>query len=262
MRKLKVLFISLASLALLFNACKSNSTSNSPSNGPGNSYFPNSNGTSYKYSVTKTDSAKNTTSGTRSTTYSGTTTLNGVVYQNEIDTLSFSGLSFVTNSLFVKTGDTVYFAIDTSGLSQVIPDSLRQYITISSGIKAFQFPFVQNTSWQVFNLGLNISGFAVNLVSVSGTYIGTEQVPLNLTSGATNMSAAKIQYTLTLKIPTANPLVFNTKTYTAFAWMANNVGMIQMEGNGAILDAFTGAGINFADTTSNITQSLISYNIK
>lgn len=264
MRKINVLLLSLISLAFLFNACKSNSTSSNPASGPGSSYFPNGNGSSYKYSVTKTDSSGNQQSGTRSSTYSGTTTFNGTVYQNEIDTLDFGGVSAVTNSLFIKSGDSVMFAVDTSGLSEAIPAQYFQYITLSTALKVFQFPFEANKSWQVFNVGLNLSGLSLQIVSVTGTYLDMEQVPLTLNTGSTTMNAAKIRYDFVLKMPTNpnNPLELTTTTYSAFAWIADNVGMIKMQGNGAILDAFTGGGINFADTTSVITQSLISYSVK
>ncbi len=264
MKKISILVLSVLSLAFLFNACKSNSTSsNTPATGPGSSYFPNSDGSSYKYSVTKTDSA-GTLSGTRSTSYQGTTTFNGAVYQNEIDTLSFAGFSEVTNSLFIKSGDSVMFAVDTSGLSSAVPSQYLQYINLSTALKVFQFPFQENQSWQVFGMGLSIGGASLQLVNVTGTYIGMDQVPLTLSTGSTTMSAAKIRYDFVLKVPNNpnNPLQFTTTTYSAFAWMADKIGMIKMQGNGAILDAFTGGGINFADTTSVITQSLVSYNIK
>ena len=264
MRKINVLLLSLISLAFLFNACKSNSTSPSnPTGGPGSSYFPNGDGTSYKYSVTKTDSANNTTSGTRSSTYNGTTTFNGVVYQNEIDTISVGSFAFVTTNMFVKSNSSVNFAIDTSGLSASIPSQYLQYVKLSSSITAFQFPMQQGSAWNAFNMTLSLSGLTDTLVNVTGTYIGMEQVPLSLSTGSKTMNAAKIQYIFKLQIPNpSNPFQFDTRSYSAFAWMADNVGMIKMEGNGAILDAFTGGGINFADTTSTITQSLISYNIK
>ena len=261
MRKLILLSVCLISLAFLINACKSNSTS-TPATGPGSSYFPNGNGTSYKYSFIETDSANNQTSGIRSTTYSGTKTFNWVVYQNEIDTVSFGDFSSVSNSLFVKSGDSVNFAIDTSGLSSSFPDSLLQYIKMSTSIKAFQFPLQENKSWQVFSITISVSGVVISIVNVTGTYIGMDQVPLNLTTGATTMSAAKIQYVLTLSFPNiSNPLAPpTTQNYSAVAWLADNVGMIKMQGDGVILDAFTGGGTNFAGST--VTQSLISYTIK
>lgn len=261
MKKLILSSICLLSIAFLINGCKSNLTSK-PVTGPGDNYFPGGNGTTYKYSFTETDSADNQTTGTRSTTYSGGTTINGVAYQDEIDTVLLGAYSSVSNSLFVKSADSVNFAIDTSGFSSSFPDTLFQYIEMSNSIKVFQFPLQENKSWQVFNLSLKLSGMTLSIANVTGTYTGMDQVALNLNTGATTMSAAKIQYVFTLSIPNINnPLAPpTTQSYSAVVWLADNVGLIKMQGDGFILDALTGGKTNF--TGSTITQSLISYSIK
>jgi len=259
--------LSLLIIALLFNACKNNPTASTPNNGTGSSYFPNGDGTNYKYSIVQTDSAKNQTSGTRSATYSGTTIRGSITYQNEIDTIQFSLFSAVTRSLFVKNynnNNAVMISIDTTGFSDLVPDTLRQYISMDQNITIFQFPFQSGSTWPVFNMSLKLGVLSINLVSVTANYIGTEQVALNLTSGNVTQTAARIQYTLKLTIPNPNNIFAAplTSTYLATAWVADNIGIIKVQGNSTLLDAFTGLGINFADTTSTITQSLISYNIK
>ncbi len=261
-RSISFVLILLVS-AILFNACKSNSTSPQPPASSGN-YFPNGDGTNYKYSVTKTDSTGNTASGTRSTTFLGTTVLAGVTYQNEIDTISFGNFSASSTSLFLKTASGVEFAIDTAGLSETIPDSMKQYIQLDAALKVFQFPFQDGQSWPVFNMSLKFGAISFNLVSVTAYYQGMEPVTLNLTSGTVTDNAAKVKYVLTLTVPDlTNPLATpKTYTYTAFAWLVNNIGVVQMQGNGTIMDAFTGGGIHFSDTTATVMQSLVSYNIK
>ena len=78
-----------------------------------------------------------------------------------------------------------------------------------------------------------------------------EQVSLSLSSGTVTQTA-QVQYTIKLNIPNAsNPLAGTvSSTYTAYAWFANNIGIVQIQGNATLLDAFTGNGINFADPTS------------
>jgi hypothetical protein len=87
---------------------------------------------------------------------------------------------------------------------------------------------------------------------------------LGLATGTVTLSAAKIQYTLNLQIPNPNSIKAtpSKSTFTANAWFADKIGIVKIDGNAAILDTFTGNGINFADTTSTVTQSLIGYNIK
>ncbi len=264
MKRKMLVIVSLFLFAFLFNACKSNSTSPQTTNSPGSSYFPNSDGTYYKYSVVRTDSNGTQQSGTRSATYNGTTTYGSTTYQNEIDTITFGSFTTTSTSLFLKNNNGVYFAIDTSGLSQTIPDSLLQYIQIDAQLTAFQFPFQDGGSWPVFNLSLKLGAITFNLVKVVAYYKGIEQIPLNLTTGTVTKSAAKVQYILTLSIPNlSNPFApATTSNFTAYAWLVDNIGVVQMQGNGTILDAFSGGGINFSDTTSTVSQSLISYNVK
>jgi len=87
---------------------------------------------------------------------------------------------------------------------------------------------------------------------------------LSLTSGTVIDSAAKIQYNIKLNIPNANnPLAAPAaSSYTAYAWLVNNIGVVQIQGNAFLLNAFAGNGINLADTSGTITQSIVSYNIK
>ncbi len=264
MKKNIILIVLLISTALLFDECKNNSTG--PQNSPNSSdnYFPNTDGTYYKYSVVRTDSSGTQTSGTRSATYSGTTKMGSVTYQNEIDTISIGIFSAISTSLFLKNSSGVYFAIDTTGLSQTIPDSLKQYIQMDATINIFQFPFTDGQTWPVFNMSLKFGSISFNLVKVVAYYKGIEPLTLNLTSGTVTQNAAKIQYNLILSIPNlSNPFAPpTTSSYTAYAWVVNNIGVAQVQGTGTILDAFTGGGINFADTTSIVSQSLISYSIK
>jgi hypothetical protein len=269
MKKYFVLIISLISIAFLFNACKSNSTSPTDNSTPasGTNYYPNGNGTAYKYSAVKTDSANNKISGSRSVTYSGTTVIGSVTYQNEIDSTFIAGFSTSSVSLFLKNDNGVSIILDTTGFHTLIPAAFQvyaQYISIDQSIVLFQSSFQNGNPWTVYDVALKYNGLSFDLVKVTATYKGMEQVPLNLTTGTVNQSAAKIQYNLTITSPDPTNLFATptTTVYTAYIWFANNIGIVQVQGNASILDTFTGNGINFADTTGVITESLTSYSIK
>lgn len=266
MRKYFFIAIGLIATVFYFNACKSNSISPSDnsSTSSGASYYPNGDGTSYKYSVVRTDSAGNQITGSRTVLYAGTSVSGTVTYQNELDTITFGVLASITHSLFVKDNNGVSLVLDTTGFYKVIPAAYQPYISISQNIKVFQSSFQNGTPWTVFDIALKYNALSMDLVSVVASYKGMEQIPLSLTSGAVNQSAAKIQYTITIKTPDPNnPLATpTTSTYTAYTWYADKIGVIQVQGNATLLSAFTGSGINFADTTSTITQSLVSYSIK
>ncbi len=257
--KNKIVMVILLSLAFMFNACKKNTTE-PPAGIVSGNFFPNGNGTTYKYNVQKTDSTGNSYSGTRTATYNGTTTIGSTVYQNEIDTISVLGLTSTSVTLFTRSDTSVIIALDTTGFSTAIPSQYLDYITLNPRINALHFPFQDGGSWSVFKVALTIPGLSLNVVTVTANYLGLEDISLPLSSGTVTKSAAKIQYQLHI---ITNPLAPTSgSTFTADAWLVDNIGIVKWQGNGAILDTFTGAGVNFADTTSTMTQTLVSYNIK
>ncbi|MDR3625767.1 MAG: hypothetical protein P4L45_02990 [Ignavibacteriaceae bacterium] len=267
MKRNFVLAIGFISILFSLNACKNNSTNPGDSNtntGSPTTYFPNNDGTSYKYSVVKTDSAQYQTSVTRTAYYSGTTVSGSITYQKEIDSVGSLGLANVSTSLFVKDNNGVYFHVDTTGLYKVIPAAYKDYISIDQSIEILKTSFQDGNSWAAFSLGLKYSTLSLTIAKVDAVFKGIEQVTLGLTTGTVTLSAAKIQYTLTLSIPDPNNLFAtpSKSTFTANAWFADKIGIVKIDGNATILDTFTGNGINFADTTSTATQSLIKYNIK
>jgi hypothetical protein len=269
MKKYFFLFTIVIAIVLSLNACKSNSTSPSD-NGTatsGASYFPNTDGTSYSFTAVKTDSANNKASFNRNVIYSGTTVVGTVTYQNEVDTVTVSGVSYVRRSLFLKDNNGVTVVLDTTGFYKIIPASFQayaQYISVGQSIKIFQSSFQDGTPWSVFDIALKYNSLSLNLVDVTATYKGMEQVSLALSTGTVSQTAAKILYTLTIKIPDPTNILATpaTSTYTAYAWFANNIGIIQIQGNATLINAFTGSGISFSDTTSAVSQSLIKYKIK
>ncbi len=259
MKSKAVVLTFLILISVMFNACNKNTTEPNSSGVTGN-FFPNNDGTTYKYSVQKTDSTGTTTSGTRTTTYSGTTTFGGVVYQNEVDSLNIMGVTSSFINLFKKSDTEVNFAIDTTGFAASIPAAYLPYISLDASLKMFQFPFQDGGNWPVFNVYLKLQGISINVLSITASYLGMEPVTLNLNTGTATKSAAKIQYQFKLISNPLNPLA--ASTYTANVWMVDNIGIVKWQGNGTILNAFTGGGINFADTTSTVSQSLISYTVK
>lgn len=243
-------------LALLINACNKDSSTAPPvQNDQG--YFPNTDGTNYTYSVDKTDSAGTQNTGSRTTEYSGTGVKNGITYQVQIDSLNISAISSISLSYFRRTNDTLFYFVDTTGLSASIPDSLKDFVSVDQEMKVLSFPVTENKSWLVFKLSIRYLIFNLPVLTVNASYDGTESVTLHLTSGDVTKNAVKIKYTLTVSVPEV-PSV----SYDAYAWLVDGIGIVKWQGNGTILNAFTGGGIDLSDTTSVITQSLIAYDVK
>lgn len=256
MKKIIAGFVVIIMIALLLNACNKDNSTNPPApNDTG--YFPNGDGSAYAYSIEKTDSSGSRTAGTRNTEYSGTSVKNGNTYQVQIDSINIAGAADISLSYFRKTNDALYYFLDTAGLATSIPDSLRSYIVLDNEMKVLSFPVTENKSWTVFKLSV-VYLFNIPVLTVDGSYDGTESVTLNLNSGVVSEDAVKLKYTMSLTVPNT----LSASTYTAYAWLVDGIGIVKWQGNGTILNAFTGGGVNLADTTSVITQSLISYNVK
>ncbi len=268
-----VLLLSVVGLIFLA-ACSKNDTTTGTDNGSNSdttNYFPATNGNYYKYSLDRTDSTGTQSTGTRSATYNGTKTITGTEYQVKVDSTFISGFTTTSETYIRKSApdkDThiygVYVYLDTSGISNLIPDSLLQYVKISDEMTLYSFPLAQVTNWSVLSVKFIFGPVTVPLVDVEATYEGTENVNLNLMSGAKTMSAAKIKYDLTLTIPDANN-IFGTPTtqvYTAHAWLVNNIGPVKWDGNASLLNAIVGGDIVLADTSGTMSQSLIDYKLK
>ena len=258
----KIILLSLAAaLSFGYLGCKKSESEGPTSPGTTENYFPNSEGTNYKYSYSRTDSSGQV-NGTRTTYYKGSITIKGTSYKVQIDSLVISSSPQVDSSYFRTTSAGTYFFIDTTGFAASITDSslilLIPYVTIDNELLAYSFPLQAGKSWPVFKITLT-SPIVATIVDVSALVVGTESIALNLPSGLTNKDAVKIKFTLTLRL---NPLSAVVQTYTAFVWLVQDIGPAKWEGCGTLVNVFTGLGIDFADTTTVVSQSLIDYNIK
>ncbi len=255
-----ILYAGVILFVALISSCKKSSNPTAPVTLNKN-FYPNGDGSYYKYNVTSTDSAGNNVSGTRSSTYNGTAVLSGQTFQQQVDTLTFSGISSTSLSYFSKDNSGVYFYLDTAGLAQIIPDTLLPYIQLSPKLTLFEFPFQDGKNWSVFKMNLNYGVLNLTLVDVQAYFQGLEAVTIG--NNQTIQDAAKVHFVFKLTFPDpSNPFQTVSQTYTANAWLGENIGIIKWQGSGVILNAFGGSGISFADTSSTITQTLVSYKVK
>src|SRR3989339_1447026 len=216
----KIILLSLAAaLSFGYLGCKKSESEGPTSPGTIENYFPNSEGTNYKYSYSRTDSSGQV-NGTRTTYYKGSITIKGTSYKVQIDSLVISSSPQVDSSYFRTTSAGTYFFIDTTGFAASITDPslipLIPYVTIDNELLAYSVPLQAGKSWPVFKINLT-SPLFVTVVDVSALAVGKETVTLNLQSGQTNKEAMKIKFTLTLHLNPLSPLV---QTYTAFVWLA------------------------------------------
>ena len=224
--------------------------------------YPKNDGPNYKYSYLRIDSTGQH-NGIRSTYYKGSATISGTPYKIQIDSLNLNASLQVDTSYFRTTNAGVYYFIDTTGFAASITDPslipLIPFVTIDKELLAYSFPLQAGKSWTVFKINLTSPIFAT-VVDVSALAVGDTTIVLNLQNGQTSKEALKIRFTLTLSLNPFSPQM--ARVFIADVWLIPNIGPAKWEGSGTLVNVFTGLGIDFADTTTVVGQSLIDYSIK
>ncbi len=154
---LKKIFASIFMIAFLFAiaSCGKDDKITDGGTDPSN-YYPSASGNYYKYSIDRTDSTGTHSTGTSSSTFNGTKTFLGTEYQIKIDSINIANVVTANESYVRTTQAGVYAYFDTSGVSEFIPDTLLQYITISNEMTLYSFPFTAGKApWSVFKMSLS-----------------------------------------------------------------------------------------------------------
>ena len=234
--------------AFLLNSCdKGGSTGSGGGNEEKSNYFPNNDGAYYKYNVNRTDSGNVQTTGTRSVKYDGMKP--GTAYQRQIDSSTIDAVTFVSESYFRKTDAGVYYFLDTTGLASNIPPQYQQYIPqLSIDAEMILLSTPPPNNWPVFKILLATT----SVISVNATNLGTE----SFNNGAVSGTALKVRYDVNITIP-----LLPAQTLSAFCWFLPDVGVAKWEGNATVINALSGGGIDFGDSTTVITQDLSYYNL-
>ncbi|MDZ7765442.1 MAG: hypothetical protein U5K00_13610 [Melioribacteraceae bacterium] len=78
------------------------------------------------------------------------------------------------------------------------------------------------------------------------------------------MTAEKIEYIATIKIPESIDDISNPETLTlsANAWFVKDVGLVKIEGSGLILGAFGSGELDFEDEGGMVSEILVNYTIE
>lgn len=219
-------------------------------------YYPGGIGSTFKYYVTEKDSSGNLTqSGTRNIIYTGTYLNNGINYTTQDDSLDFGSQSSVATYLFRKTETAVFYAIDTSQITQLIPDTLKEYVSLRDEMQLLFYPLTTGSSWSLYRITAEVQqGIEIKILDIVASFDGIEQIDVNLTSGTINVTAQRVKYTVELYSDIGSP----PETYTAYMWYVKDIGLVRFEWNQFIID-ISGGGITFEPSSNILTQELIEY---
>jgi len=259
MKKLLIkIQIVLVALFLVYSCMDDKSTN--PDNQTENAnYFPNTEGSFYKYEIIRSDSGSNTSEGNRIINFDGDSLIQRTRYQIQIDTTKANSQSTFSVSYFRTTDTGVFYFVDTTGFSSLIPDSLRSSIDLQTEMRLFLFPFISGNSWTVYRVSYDMNNqFGYNIINFSAKYFNDEEVQMNLNGIPEMLNTKKVEYLLSIQTdPESQP-----QYYEANFWLADNIGIVKMEGSSVILGIFSGGGIGLPGTSEVITQDLVEYNIK
>jgi len=251
----KLVFLSGLLVPSLFYCSKEEI--NGPSHGtPPANYFPSNIGNNYSYEVVEIDSVGGVRTGSRISQYTGDTTINNINYTTQLENISLDTAALIQSSFFRKTSTGVFYFADTTGFSQIVPDSLVDFLSIPTESRALLFPLANGSFWPVFRVTVTNQQVSFSPLVVNGQYIGVETITLHLLSGDKDVDATKVKYTFSRQEdPQQLPQLLN-----AYAWFAEDIGIVKLEGKAILIDFLVG-GVDFSDTSSTITQSLIYYEI-
>lgn len=254
---LKIFLLTLISLVIL-TGCE-DETPNEPPALDYPDYYPSGIGSTFKYSITEKDSAGNLIqSGTRNILFSGSYNLNGINYTTQDDSLDFGSQSSVATYLFRKTETAVFYAVDTSQIALLIPDTLKQYVTLRDEMQLLFYPLTAGSGWSLYRITAEVQpGIEVKILDIVASFVGIEQLAVNLVSQTIVVPSRKVKYTLELFTEIGSP----PQRYSAFMWYAANIGLVKYEGNQFVVN-IGGGGITFEPSSNILTQELIEYNIE
>jgi len=253
----KLLSILLAGLIFAYSCTEENSTNPSDDENPP-VYFPDSEGTFYKYEIIETDTNGIISTGIRNVVYLEDTLINGTRYKLQIDSIQTNLQLSVSSSYFRTTKTGVFYFVDTTGFTNTLPDSLQSSVEIQDEMRAYLFPLSAGTFWPVYRISIEVNEFlSFNLVNITRKFISDETLILELIDGTQTVNTKKVEIVLKLQTGVADSVI----TFNANTWLAEDIGTVKMEGSAVVLSLF-GGGLDLSDTSKTTTQNLIDYDVK
>lgn len=221
-------------------------------------YYPDGIGSYYKYRITEKDSLGNIIQqGSRIIYYTGMTNHNEREYTTQADTLMFDTVSSYNTYLFRKSNTGVFYAVDTSQISQLIPDTLKQYVTLRDEMQLLFYPLTSGSTWSLYRITAEVQpGIEIKILDITASFENSERLILIWPTGSLSVYTQKVKYTLEYYTDVNS----EPESYTAYMWFVENIGLVKFEGNIVVL-SLTGGGINIAISPNILTQEVIEYNI-
>ncbi|MGB5895834.1 MAG: hypothetical protein WBG58_16780 [Ignavibacteriaceae bacterium] len=255
---IKLISFFLAGIFFVYSCSEENST-NPPGDENPPVYFPNSEGTFYKYGIIETDTNGVIATGIRSVVYLENTLIKSTRYKLQVDSVQTNLQLSVTSSYFRTTATGVFYFVDTTGFTNILPDSLQSSVEIQDEMRAYLFPLSEGTLWPVYRISVELDEFIiVNLVDITGKFISDETLILDISDETKTINTKKVEIDFNLRTGVADSVI----TFNANTWLAEDIGIVKMEGSAIVLNLISGGGLDLSDIAKTTTQTLIDYDVK
>ncbi len=163
---------------------------------------------------------------------------------------------FQSQSKFRINENSIEFFYDSTGVTDLIPDSIDIKLTIDKSFKLVEYPYEKEKKWSVFKAGADFGAFKFAVFSITGEYLESEDI--QLTSFESTVNAEKIKFLIDINLPDiSNPFISNIQHYSATVWFSPEIGLVKLEGCAMFVNPITGRNFDIADSNKVIRHSLI-----
>jgi len=254
----KLISFFLVGIFIVYSCSEENST-NPPDDGNSPVYFPSTEGTNYKYEIIEADSNGIISTGIRNVVYLEDTLINSTRYKLQVDSVQTNLQLSVSSSYFRTTITGVFYFVDTTGFINILPDSLQSSVEIQDEMRAYLFPLSEGTLWPVYRISVELNEFIiVNLVDITGKFVADEKLTLDISGETKTVNTKKVEIDFKLRTSVADSAI----TFNANTWLAEDIGIVKMEGSAIVLNLISGGGLDLSDIEKTTTQNLIDYDVK
>jgi hypothetical protein len=255
---IKLIYLLLAGLFFIYSCSEENST-NPPGDENPPVYYPDTEGTFYKYEIIERDSNGVNSTGIRNVVYLEDTLINRTRYKLQVDSVQTNLQLSVSSSYFRTTETGVFYFVDTTGFTIILPDTLQSSAEIQDEMRAYLFPLSVGTFWPVYRISIELNEFIIfNVVDITGKYISDETLILNISDETQTVNTKKVEIDFKFQTGEADSVI----SFNANTWLAEDIGIVKMEGSAIVLNLISGWGLDLSDISITATHILIDYDVK
>lgn len=244
--------ILIAGIILFSISCKDNNIVNPPIDNK--DYFPAKVGAKYVYNLTIDTSL--VLNGARISDVVNTTTISGTDYFVQIDSVIIERVLTLDTAYFRKSNTGVFFYVDTTGLTTLIPDSIRNSLRIDIESRLLFFPIQVNQTWPVYQIDITLGGIPIfSPVKTSAKVLETQQLTVNFRGSQQTIDVYKIEYKLEVQLDPRTP----AESFYAYGYIAENIGFVKWEGESFVLNLIRGGRLDLTFPSGFYTELLNDY---